>query len=345
MNRLKWVVLSFLILLPSFAFAQAKVGTSGVQFLKVGVGARAVGMGEAFTAVANDASALYYNPGGLVQLRKPEAVFSLIDYPAGIKFVYVGGIIPTPQTSGVAGVQVTSLYTDDMIETTPGMPYGTGRTFNSSDLSIGLSYSQKLTDKFSVGTTVKFINERLADASATGWGADVGTFYSTGWERINIGMVIQNFGPDMEFESSPFPIPMSFKFGASIGAIDNELYRLTLAGEFIHPNDNVEQYNLGAEFTAMNMFSLRIGKHINGLIRDSWHDYQEDPQNNPFLEYPILETDEDGNVVPSLDGLSLGLGLLIPQAGVNVDYAWAGLGTLGSVHRFTIGYKLTNLIR
>lgn len=342
MRKLFGILLAIVVITctGNSAFAQAKVGTAGLQFLKVGVGARATSMGDAFTAVANDVSALYYNPGGLVQLRKPEAIFTLIEYPAGLKFVFVGGAMPVRGTPGVLGIQITSLFSDDMVETTPESPYGTGRTFTASDLAAGITYSHRLTDKFSVGGTLKMLSEQLADESATGWSADVGTFYTTGWKKINIGMVIQNFGPDMEFESSPFPLPISFKFGISMLAWETPLYDLLLAGEFVHPNDNIEFYHIGAEFTAMNMVSFRLGKRINALKRDSWEDYQQDQQLDPFVEFPLI--DEDGGL--TLDGVSAGLGLDLPEAGVTIDYAWAGIGTLGSAHRFTVGYKLAALI-
>jgi len=341
MSQYKRVAVVILTLLPLLAFGQAKVGTTGLNFLKIGVGSRAVGMGEAYTAVANDASALFYNPGGMIQLTKPEAVMTLIQWPAEIKLAYFGAALPTPSLNGVVGVQVTSLFTDEMIETTPERPYGTGRTFTASDLAVGVSYSQRLTDKFSVGGTVKYLNSSLADQQANGWSADVGTFYTTGWKRISIGMVIQNFGADMKYVDSPFPLPIQFKFGASSTVWETDQYSLLVAGEFVHPNDNLEVYHFGADFTAMHMFSIRIGKQFNGWKRATWDDYQTDRQKDPYVEFPVI----DENNKLSLDGASIGLGVKIPQAGITVDYAFAGIGTLGAAHRFTIGYQLNGLIR
>lgn len=335
MNRLARLTTIVTLLLPLVVFGQAKVGTAGLQFLKVGVGARAVGIG-AFTAVADDASALYYNPGGLIQLKMSEAAFSYINYPADLTFVFIGGLMPVPQTSGVFGVQVTSLFSDEMDETTIEMPKGTGRTFTASDLSAGISYSQRLTQNFSVGGTLKLLNEQLADKSTLGWGADVGTFYTTGWKRINIGMVIQNFGPDMDYENSPFPLPMTFKFGSSMIAMDNGPYKLLLSAEFVHPNDNLELYIFGGEFTYLGMLSLRMSKSSNAWKRDTYSAYLEDRELDPYVEFPVI--DEEGKI--SLDGFSFGLGVKMPEHGVNMDYAWAGLGTLGVVHRVTLGYKL-----
>jgi hypothetical protein len=335
-ERLTLIVL--ILLIPALCWGQAKVGTTGVNFLKVGPSARAMAMGEAFIGVADDASALYYNPGGLLQLEKPDAIFTHISYPAGIAFEYIGAAYPLPRLQAAAGVQVTFLHTDEMIETTPEQPYGTGRTFRAYDMAVGFSWAQRLTNKFSVGATAKYIEEWLADERATGLGFDVGTFYNTAWKTVIISMAITNFGPDMNFVDSPFPLPINFKFGGSMRAIDSDPHVLTVAVEGWHPNDNLEQFSLGLEYGWNKTAFLRLGKKINGFKRYSWDEYQQDNDKDPFVEYPVI--DEDGAV--STDGLSVGGGLkiILPTLALRIDYAYTNVKKLGSNHFFTLGLTL-----
>ena len=335
MRKERFILLILLLSIPGWCWGQAKVGTAGVQFLKVGVSARAMAMAEAFVGVADDAGALYYNPGGLLQLQKPDHMFTHIVYPAGIQFEYLGTAWPVPKLQAAVGAQVTFLHTDRMDETTPEQPYGTGRTFTASDLAIGVTYAQRLTNKFSVGGNVKFIEERLADQKATGLAFDVGTYYNTGWKRIVIAMVITNFGPDMNFVDSPFPMPINFKFAASIRALERHPHALIIAGEGWHPNDNLEQFNLGIEYGFMDLAFLRIGKKINGAKRYSWSEYLDNNDNDPYVEYPIIN--EDGDI--STDGLTFGAGLKIklPTLALKIDYAYSNVNKLGSNHFFTLG--------
>ncbi|MCX6641006.1 MAG: PorV/PorQ family protein [bacterium] len=338
MRKISIIALVILLATANLCWGQAKVGTAGVQFLKVGVSARAMGMAEAFVGVADDAAALYYNPGGLLQLKKMDYVLTHIAYPAGIALDYVAGAMPVPKLQAAVGVQITFLHTDRMDETTPEMPYGTGKTFSASDLCAGITYAQRLTDKFSVGGTVKYIEERLADRKATGLGFDVGTFYNTGWKSIIIAMAITNFGPDMNFVDSPFPMPINFKFGGSIRLIDREAHSLLFALEGWHPNDNLEQYNFGLEYGFQKMAFLRIGKKVNGMKRYSWDEYQADNEKDPFVEYPIIN--EKGGI--STDGLCLGAGLNIklPTLNLRIDYAFTNVDKLGSTSFFTLGITM-----
>ena len=154
-----------IIIIPITVMGQAKVGTTGVQFLKVGPSARAVGMAEAFLPIADDVAAVYYNPGGLVQLITGDAMLSFVTLPADISYGFIGAAQPLPQLNAACAVSVTYLTTDEMDVTTPVAPNGTGETFTATDLAFGVTYSQRLTDKFSVGGTLKFINESLAEAA------------------------------------------------------------------------------------------------------------------------------------------------------------------------------------
>ncbi len=335
-TRWIWTGLLVMLLLPGLALGQAKVGTTGVNFLKIGVSARGVALADALLPVADDASTLYYNPAGLINLKNREAIFTHVVLPAGINFDYIGYVMPLPALGGSFGVSATTLYTDAMDETTPERVYGTGRTFTATDFSAGATYAQRLTDKFSVGGTVKYLQENLADEVARGWAADVGTFYDTGWRSVRIAMVISNFGPDMEFISSPFPLPLIFKFGMSAELYQTDRHRITMTAEGTHPNDNVEELHFGWEYAWNETAFLRLGKKMNGLTRDSWDDYQSDKQSyDPFVEYPLFN--EDGML--SFDGVSLGGGLHLRNIGLMVDYSYAQLGYLGGVHRFSLGYK------
>ncbi len=336
-NTLWIAIVAFALVLPGLAFGQAKVGTTGANFLKIGPSARATGMADALLPIADDASALWYNPGGLVNVNSGQVFLSHLAMPADVNYDFLGYVHPMPALGGAVGVQAFGLYTDDMIERTPQMPDGTGRTFTASDFALGVSYAQRLTEKFSVGATAKFIQENLADATARGWAVDVGTFYNTGWKSLRIAMMISNFGPDMEFISTPFPMPMVFKFASAMDVMKDETNRLTLAVEGSHPNDNVEELHVGLEYGFREFAFLRVGKKYNGWQRSTLDEYNEDPEEyNPYIEYPIL--DEEGNV--SLDGVTFGGGLAIKRLGLSVDYAYANYGFLGSLHRFSLLYKI-----
>jgi hypothetical protein len=237
--------------LPSDVRAQAKVGTTGAQFLELGVSARAMGMAEAFTAVTDDISAVYYNPAGLTSLYGREVSMTYIDMPADVGYGFFGAGMPLEAIGGVLGVSLYGLSSGEMIERTwgSGEPGGTGRTFGWNDLAVGVSYGRYLTDRFAVGFTVKFVGQFVHDYSASGWSADIGTVYDTGHRGFKIAMVITNFGPDMTMISNSYPLPINFKFGSSINILEQDDHLITFAAEGGHPSDNLEKYNTGVEYT------------------------------------------------------------------------------------------------
>jgi long-subunit fatty acid transport protein len=312
-NRLR-MCMSFIIifLLSVFCFssdvnAQAKVGTTGAQFLELGVSARAMGMAEAFTAVTDGISSVYYNPAGLVSLYGREAAFTLINMPADVNYSFAAIGFPLESIGGVLGLSFYHLNSGDMIERdyNNGTLVGTGRTFSWKDYALSVSYGRYLTDRFSIGFSVKYIGEFTHDYSASGWAADVGTNYDTGFRGFKIAMTITNFGPDMTMISNSYPVPINFKFGGTINVVEHERHLLTFAAEGSHPSDNLEKYNAGLEYVFNERFSLRTGRRFN---YDS-------------------------------DGFAAGGGLRVPfgeESEIRFDYAFQDFGILTEVHRFSM---------
>jgi hypothetical protein len=310
MKHLRTSLFVILLMLPATVLAQVKTGTMGVSFLKVGTSARAAAMGDAFLPLADDVSALFYNPAGLIQLEKPEAAFTHLKMfdNIGLDLEWVGYAKPFLRRGSVIsviGVSATFMHTDMMDVTTPIHSEGTGEQFNWTDLAVGLTWTQRLTNKFSVGTTVKLINESTYGENALGWAADVGTYYDTNWRTVRLAMMISNFGPDLTFVDTPHPLPIEFRFGIGATPIHTDEHNLEVSFQFGHPSDNVELAVIGLEYEWNNFLALRYGKKINGWRRYTLEDYQENIDHNPHVEYPILG--EDGTL--SLDGMSWGVGI------------------------------------
>lgn len=309
MRRLLLGCMLFL-LLPALAHGQAKVGTAGAQFLKIGVSARAVGMGEAFLAVSDDASAIYYNPAGLVQLSGLEVMASHIDYPADINYEFLG--VAYPRFGGVWGLGLYMLNSGDMslndyFHPLDEDPYSSGQTFTAKEYAVALSYGVSLTDRFSVGLSFKFIDELYDEERATGWAADVGTLYNTGFRGFKIAMAISNFGPDMKFIQQAYPLPMSFKFGGSLDVINRGSHKATFALEGSHPNDNLEKFNGGVEYWYNNLLALRVGKRF---------------------------ANDTGGFCAGA-----GLKLNLSQLKLEFDYAYHDFGYLDQIHRLSASVK------
>jgi long-subunit fatty acid transport protein len=156
-----------------------RAGISAFQFLKLGVGARGVAMGESFVAVANDASALYWNPGSLVQFSDNQVIAAHTEYVVDIKHDFLGVVYHLSEGDAV-GVAFSSLHMQDMEITTETQPFGTGRYFSFGDVSLAASYGRRMTDQFSFGATIRYVEETLDVLKMRAVMMDLGTFYWTG---------------------------------------------------------------------------------------------------------------------------------------------------------------------
>lgn len=296
------------LLIPQLTWAQAKVGTAGAQFLELGVSARAIGMGEAFLAISDDASAIYYNPAGLTQITEREATFTHVSYLANINYEFAGLAYPTAKFGGVWGMGFQMLNAGDMDFThyqSSEDNWSTGQTFTAKAYVLSLGYARSLTDRFSIGATMKLVEELLDTERAIGWAADMGTLYDTGFKGFKIAMVVSNFGPDIKFIEEECPLPMNFKFGGVFDIYRAENHSATFSVEGSHPNDNLEKFNAGVEYWFKDLFSLRFGNHF---------DYDT-------------------------GGISVGCGLKLyaSERQLKFDYGYHDMGILEELHRFTVG--------
>lgn len=295
-------------------------GTSAAQFLKIGMGSRALGMGEAFVAVANDAEALYWNPAGLCQFEKQALFFSHTQWLVEVQLEYAGAVYHFDPINSI-GAAVTFLHTGEMKETTELQPFGTGRYFNFSDFLFSLTYARKMTDKFSFGLSGKYMQENIAELTMRAFLFDLGIYYRTGWRSTRFGVAVTNFGNEMAPEGSftyknlknesikvdefqSFSPPIMFRIGLAADFMETEQHLLTGSVQLNHPNDNAENLNLGAEYGWKNMLFLRAG-------------------------YKTAQVEED---------VSLGFGLHAPLAGLffKLDYSYSDFGRLGYVNRFSV---------
>ncbi len=334
--RKTYIALLLLIVLPISSpqtFAQLipnlggqRAGISALQFLKIGVGARGVGLGESFIAIANDASALYWNPAGLTQFSENQILVSHTEYVVDVRHEFLGGAYHLSSNDAV-GFAITSLQTEDMQITKTTQPFGTGEYFSFSDIALGLSYSRKMTDQFSFGVTVRYVVETLDVLNIHALMVDIGTFYWTGIGSSRFAVVVSNFGGDVSpsgevvlengqtvssFQS--FSPPTQFKLGFAIEPMQTDNQRITTSIELNHPNDNAENIHLGVEYQWEKWLWLRTGVKRT-------------------IGQPLFGRDNTGS-----NDVTFGIGVATPIADrqVNVDYAYANFNLLGSVHRISL---------
>ena len=339
MKKYILMFLSILLLLniPVHTQEVSKVGTTAAPFLNIDVGSRAVAMGGAYTAVAGDVTAMYWNPAGIAQITQFESIFCHSRWIADLSINYAGAVLPMGNL-GTLGVSAMFFSMDEMERTTINSPDGTGEMFDAGSYAFGLSYARNLTDRFSIGGSVKYISERLYHCNASGMAVDVGTLFDTNFNGLKIGMSISNYGTKMQMlgrdtqiqadidprisgnnaninanlETDAYDLPLMFRVGLSMDVlkgIGNS--NLILSVDALHPNDDVESVNVGGEFIFNNLVSLRAG-YKSLFARDSEA------------------------------GLNFGGGVQYEIMGTRlyIDYAYVDFGMLNNVQMFTLGLGL-----
>ena len=319
---------------PGSAHAQSKAGTTTAQFLLIEPSARITAMGNAGVSILGGLDAAYYNPAVLVAEERFGVQFSHAEWLADIDYDYVAAVLPLGRW-GIAHASVTALGSGDIEVRTVAQPLGTGERFQVSDLAIGLGYAKRITDRFSAGARISYVQESIWNSSIHTATLDFGTLYAVSDRGLHIGASLSNFGTKGAFDgrdlrilydndpdrfgdngalpgvrfTDEFPLPVLFRVGAGLPVRLPPSGRLLFALDAFHPSDNTESVSLGAEYLYRDFVALRAG-------------YQ-----NLFLE--------DSEV-----GLTAGGGLHgdIDEHTYRLDYAWADHGRLGGTHRVTLGF-------
>jgi len=342
---MKKYLIFLLVITVSMSYGQYKGGTTAASFLKIGVGSRAVGMGEAYVAMSQDASGLYWNPAGIAQSGGGEIMFLRNNWIADIAVNYMGVIFPLYGV-GTVGMSITSLTMDDMKVRTVLEPDGTGEEFTASDLALQLSLARALTDRFSIGFNFKYIQESIWHSKASAMAVDVGTLFRTQFNDMRLGMSISNYGssmtmngrdarryydpaPNFEGNNDAVPVyyamdawdlPLIFRVGVAMDVIEVGVTKVTVAIDAIHPNDNYESINMGAELSVLNKYFLRAG-YKSPFV-----------ETNRAISATELERREEG--------LTFGAGFDLPlfgsASGLRFDYAYAEFGRLNAAQRMSM---------
>jgi hypothetical protein len=313
---MKRCYLIYLILIALFntSFAQfdygfdfSKSGTSGLQFLKIGVGAEQIAFGEAASSTVKDASSVFWNPAGLGWMNKRQIFFSYTNWLVNSKHSALA--VSLPLKSIIVAFSVVSLNIEEFEETTVLSPTGTGRMVDAGDIVIGAAVSRKFTDRLTIGGQVKFVQERLDDVTFSNILFDIGTIYFTGLRDLRLSFTFQHFGPDKKILDQKFKMPLLFRVGAADNIIKGKNIRLTTAVDLVHPTDNNEWVNWGVELELIKALALRGGYRFNV---------------------------DQGK-------LSFGFGLTPPILSVvqpKIDYAYSSYGDVfGASHRFSLGFS------
>jgi len=313
------------------AFAQSNVGTSLAQFLKIEPSARSAGTGNAGAASGVGIEAVYYNTGVLGLLDGPAVMITHGFWFEDIAFDYAAASLPVGD--GNMMFSVTALNSGDIDVRTVSQPLGTGERYTVGDVAVGVGYGRRLSDRFAAGFRANYINERIWHTTATMLTFDTGGIYRLNDGGAAFGFCLSNIGtrgqftgrdlaiqydedPDVHGDNSSlpayhqtdmYPVPILFRIGMSYPVVLGEWSRMTFLADALHPNDNSESVNLGAECSYRDVLFLRAG-------------YQT-----------LFRTD-------SYQDLTFGFGVAGEASGrsYRLDYAWSSHDYLQATHRISL---------
>lgn len=312
-----------------------KRAQTGMKFTTISIDPRASAIGGSVTSLELGASSMFYNPAGMTGVKNfGEVSFGMVQWIAGIQHNQASlALQPGGGSYGTVGLMVRSVDYGEFegtIRADVEKGYIDTEVFEPNAVEVGLSYARTLTNRFSVGGTVKYVRQNLGSSTVDyesgaslanretqsnllGTPAfDFGVRYRIGFKSLTIGMSARNFAPAIEFEEESFELPLTLQMGLSMDMLDlapalTQNHSLLLSVDAANPRDYSEQLSIGGEYVFMDILSLRGG-----------------------YVYPHDER-----------GLSMGTGLNYGISGVelNVDYAYTSFGRFENVNRIAMALR------
>jgi hypothetical protein len=286
------------------AAAKSNAGATGAAFLKIGVGARAAALGGAYTALADDASAVAWNPAGLAAVKQAQATAMRAQWLQGTESNFLAGAVPT--SVGTFALGVRSFSVDGLERRTADTAANEG-TFDSRDDAYTLGYGIAI-GRFGLGAGLTYIRQTLDGAAASAPAGDLGATWKTA-DKLTLGLAARNLGGDIKFDREGDPLPRVVSLGAALSAAHD---RWRLAADLREAQDNGFSYALGTEVVSP------LSKNLSAALRGG---------------YDSVAADAPGGTA----GVALGGGLTWKNW--TVDMAWAPYGDLGQTFRYAFLVK------
>ncbi|MFQ6032293.1 MAG: PorV/PorQ family protein [Candidatus Zixiibacteriota bacterium] len=256
------IFLSFFFVWGAFVFKAkvlAETDNSGLSFLKFGMGAKAVGMGEAFVAQSGEVTSAWWNPAGLAGIEGVEASFTHNQWFQDITTEYFASAINFKCQTNVLGLSV-ALNKIPSIQKRGEVPSSEPiALFDAHDVVFGLSYATGIIEKVNLGITAKWLYEKIDIHSASGWGLDLGGIYSP-LENLQFGLSVLNLGQKMKFEKEKFSLPTLYKVGVVYFLEKKNLNSDFVFGlDLVKPRDDEVKIHLGGEVSLYQTLKTRLG--------------------------------------------------------------------------------------
>ncbi|MBL0057857.1 MAG: PorV/PorQ family protein [Elusimicrobia bacterium] len=295
-----WVGAGLFVLAVSVVRAGGNAGEVGAEFLRMGAGARGMAMGEGFSALVDDATALYWNPAALGGLKDRSATL-MHAKTIEDSFYDFGGY---GQRLGAGGIGVgLQYYSAGSVDNVDSVGNKTGTT-DPNDVAVLVGYGRNV-GGYQLGATGKFIRSTLVD-SATTFAGDAGVL--TPWyfkEKVRLSATIVNVGGKLTYDKDSVDLPMAFRLGTGISILKNWL----VGADVVAPKGDDTYIGLGTEY------KISVGERMGLALRVGYN------------------TQERGGS----DGVSGGMGFRFE--GLDVDYALVTQGDLDASHRISVGYR------